>query len=74
MSFRSAAIFLTLNVMPFFFYPYLILVLVVVYAVEVIAAAVLCACGGRARQWGTGIAAALLGVVICFLLMPMWMR
>ncbi|MFF0494656.1 hypothetical protein ACFYTQ_37045 [Nocardia sp. NPDC004068] len=65
---------MTLNVIPLFLYFYLLYLLVVVYAVEMIAAAVLSACGGRARQWGTGIAAALVGTAICLFLIPVWMQ
>ncbi|MFI7192022.1 hypothetical protein ACIBQ0_19985 [Nocardia nova] len=70
LSFRGAAVCLTLNVIPFFINGYLIFALVLLYAIELIAAAVLCARGGRARQLCTGIAVALVGTAGCFVLLP----
>lgn len=67
-SFRSAAVLLTLNTIPLFIYFYTIFVLFPVYVIELIAAAFLFARRGRARQFGVGIAFALLGTAGFFAL------
>lgn len=66
LSFRSAAICLTLNTIPFFINGYLIFVIPLVCVIESIAMALLCISSGRARQSGAGIAVALLGTAVYY--------
>ncbi len=70
MSFRSAAVGLTINVVTPFLNGYLFIILFPLYGIELIAATILCAVGGRARQSGSGIIVALIGTALCFVLLP----
>ncbi|SUD47618.1 Uncharacterised protein [Nocardia otitidiscaviarum] len=65
-SVSTATITLTINLFPVTIVPSLVFLLAFLYVAELVAAAILCLSGGRARHTGAGLLVAVIGTLLCF--------